>query len=59
MPGLLPYRPGQHISVQVPRWPRIWREYSVANAPRPGRAHPPRPARAGLSGDALTVCCLT
>lgn len=29
-----PYRPGQHVSVQVPRWPRIWREYSVANAPR-------------------------
>ena len=32
----LPYRPGQHISVQVPRWPRVWREYSVANAPEPG-----------------------
>ncbi len=31
----LPYRPGQHISVQVPRWPRVWREYSVANAPAP------------------------
>ena len=29
-----PYRPGQHVSVQVPRWPRIWREYSIANAPR-------------------------
>lgn len=29
-----PYRPGQHVSIQVPRWPRIWREYSIANAPR-------------------------
>jgi NAD(P)H-flavin reductase/hemoglobin-like flavoprotein len=34
-PGASPsYRPGQHISVQVPHWPRIWREYSIANAPR-------------------------
>ncbi|HEV3288480.1 MAG TPA: globin domain-containing protein [Streptosporangiaceae bacterium] len=33
-PGPLPYQPGQHISVQVPRWPRVWREYSIANAPR-------------------------
>jgi NAD(P)H-flavin reductase/hemoglobin-like flavoprotein len=32
----LPYRPGQHVSVQVPRWPWVWREYSVANAPEPG-----------------------
>lgn len=31
----LPYRAGQHVSVQVPRWPRVWREYSVANAPAP------------------------
>jgi hemoglobin-like flavoprotein len=31
----LPYRPGQHVSVQVPRWPRVWREYSIANAPGP------------------------
>lgn len=31
----LPYRAGQHISVQVPRWPRVWREYSIANAPAP------------------------
>ena len=30
----LSYRPGQHISIQVPRWPRMWREYSIANAPR-------------------------
>jgi NAD(P)H-flavin reductase/hemoglobin-like flavoprotein len=28
----LPYRPGQHVSIQVPRWPRVWREYSIANA---------------------------
>lgn len=31
----LPYQPGQHISVQVPQRPRLWREYSIANAPRP------------------------
>jgi len=31
----LPYRAGQHVSVQVPRWPRVWREYSIANAPEP------------------------
>ncbi len=30
----LPYRPGQYLSVQVPRWPRVWRYFSVANAPR-------------------------
>jgi NAD(P)H-flavin reductase/hemoglobin-like flavoprotein len=30
----VPYRAGQHISVQTPRWPRLWRNYSVANAPR-------------------------
>ncbi|MGH3388055.1 MAG: globin domain-containing protein [Actinomadura sp.] len=30
----LPYAPGQHVSVQVSRWPRVWRQYSVANAPR-------------------------
>lgn len=28
------YRPGQHLTVQTPRWPRVWRRYSVANAPR-------------------------
>jgi NAD(P)H-flavin reductase/hemoglobin-like flavoprotein len=28
-----PYRPGQHATVQTPRWPRIWRCYSIANAP--------------------------
>jgi NAD(P)H-flavin reductase/hemoglobin-like flavoprotein len=30
----LPYAAGQHVSVQVSRWPRIWRSYSIANAPR-------------------------
>jgi NAD(P)H-flavin reductase/hemoglobin-like flavoprotein len=30
----LHYQPGQYISVQTPRWPRIWRSYSIANAPR-------------------------
>ncbi len=30
----LHYRPGQHISVQTPHWPRLWRTYSIANAPR-------------------------
>jgi NAD(P)H-flavin reductase/hemoglobin-like flavoprotein len=31
----LSYRPGQYLSVQTPRWPRLWRRYSIANAPRP------------------------
>jgi NAD(P)H-flavin reductase/hemoglobin-like flavoprotein len=31
----LRYLPGQYLSVQVTRWPRIWRKYSIANAPRP------------------------
>jgi NAD(P)H-flavin reductase len=31
----LHYLAGQHVSVQVPRWPRLWREYSIANAPAP------------------------
>jgi NAD(P)H-flavin reductase/hemoglobin-like flavoprotein len=31
----LNYLPGQHVSVQTPHWPRLWRTYSVANAPRP------------------------
>lgn len=30
----LRYQPGQYIAVQAPRWPRVWRNYSVANAPR-------------------------
>ena len=32
----LRYLPGQYLSVQVPQWPRIWRKYSIANAPRSG-----------------------
>lgn len=31
----LPYRAGQHVPVQTPRWPRLWRNYSVGCAPRP------------------------
>lgn len=31
----LPYAAGQHVSVQSARWPRMWRPYSIANAPRP------------------------
>jgi NAD(P)H-flavin reductase/hemoglobin-like flavoprotein len=30
----LTYRAGQHLSVQCTRWPRVWRRYSIANAPR-------------------------
>jgi NAD(P)H-flavin reductase/hemoglobin-like flavoprotein len=30
----LRYRPGQYLAVQVPRWPRVWRNFSIANAPR-------------------------
>jgi NAD(P)H-flavin reductase/hemoglobin-like flavoprotein len=32
----LPYEPGQYIPIQVTRWPRVWRPYSIANAPRRG-----------------------
>jgi NAD(P)H-flavin reductase/hemoglobin-like flavoprotein len=32
----LPYQAGQYVQVQVTRWPRVWRRFSVANAPRPG-----------------------
>src|SRR5437868_6110143 len=31
----LAYNPGQYVSVQTSRWPRVWRPYSIANAPRP------------------------
>jgi NAD(P)H-flavin reductase/hemoglobin-like flavoprotein len=31
----LPYRAGQYVPVQVTRWPRMWRPYSIANAPHP------------------------
>ena len=30
----LPYTPGQYVNVQVARWPRVWRTFSIANAPR-------------------------
>ncbi len=30
----VPYLPGQHVSIQTPRWPRLWRHYWIANAPR-------------------------
>jgi NAD(P)H-flavin reductase/hemoglobin-like flavoprotein len=29
-----PYVPGQYVSVETPWWPRVWRSYSIANAPR-------------------------
>jgi ferredoxin-NADP reductase/hemoglobin-like flavoprotein len=29
-----PYNPGQHATIQTGRWPRVWRPYSIANAPR-------------------------
>ncbi len=29
------YRPGQYLTVETPHWPRLWRPYSIANAPRP------------------------
>jgi NAD(P)H-flavin reductase len=30
----LPYRPGQYITVQHPKWPRVWRQFSIANPPQ-------------------------
>ena len=30
----LSYLAGQYAWVQVPRWPRLWRRYSIANPPR-------------------------
>jgi NAD(P)H-flavin reductase/hemoglobin-like flavoprotein len=32
----LPYQAGQYVPVQVTRWPRVWRPFSIATAPRPG-----------------------
>jgi len=29
------YRAGQYATLEVPLWPRVWRPYSLANAPRP------------------------
>lgn len=31
----LPFTPGQYVNVQTARWPRVWRTFSIANAPRP------------------------
>ena len=31
----LPYQAGQYLPLQVTRWPRTWRPYSVASSPRP------------------------
>ena len=30
----LPYTAGQYVNVQTARWPRVWRTFSIANAPR-------------------------
>ncbi|MGW6915518.1 globin domain-containing protein [Kitasatospora sp. NPDC054939] len=30
-----PYRAGQYTGVETPWWPRVWRHYSFAGAPRP------------------------
>lgn len=30
----LAFKPGQHVPVQTARWPRIWRTFFIANAPR-------------------------
>lgn len=29
-----PYTPGQYVTIETPHWPRLWRPYSIANAPR-------------------------
>ncbi|GAA3845813.1 FAD-binding oxidoreductase [Sphaerisporangium flaviroseum] len=31
----MPFVAGQYLNVQVARWPRVWRTFSIANAPRP------------------------
>ncbi len=31
----LAYAAGQHLAVQVTRWPRVWRSFSIASAPQP------------------------
>ena len=43
----LNYLPGQHISVQTPHWPRLWRTYSIFDRERPAarRAAPAARAR--------------
>ncbi|MEZ0070706.1 globin domain-containing protein [Planotetraspora sp. GP83] len=30
----LEFTPGQYVTVQTARWPRVWRTFSIANAPR-------------------------
>jgi NAD(P)H-flavin reductase/hemoglobin-like flavoprotein len=30
----LPFMAGQHLTVQTPRWPQVWRPYSIACMPR-------------------------
>lgn len=30
----LPYQAGQYLTVQTGRWPRVWRPFSIANAPK-------------------------
>jgi ferredoxin-NADP reductase/hemoglobin-like flavoprotein len=30
-----PFYAGQYVTVQTAHWPRVWRAYSIANAPRP------------------------
>ena len=30
----LPFMAGQHLTVQTPRWPRVWRAFSIACMPR-------------------------
>jgi NAD(P)H-flavin reductase/hemoglobin-like flavoprotein len=29
-----PYEAGQYVSLETPWWPRVWRTFSIANAPR-------------------------
>ena len=31
---VLPYEAGQHLTLQTPRWPHVWRPYSIACRPR-------------------------
>ncbi len=31
---VLSYEPGQHVTIQTPRWPHVWRPYSIACRPR-------------------------
>ncbi|MBO4207931.1 globin domain-containing protein [Micromonospora echinofusca] len=53
----LPYRAGQYVSLEVPRYhPRVWRTYSIANAPNDGNVlefHVRTPTGAGWVSGAL------